>query len=79
MISDEGFVRNTQIRKAGEAEKTFFCVNYDREYVIAFIAKVICGSLFVLGRERILALVGEAWDTYYGKQPVRARVDREAS
>ena len=79
MLLEEGLVRQTYIRRTGEGMKTLFNITYDREYVIGYLDKFVCSKLFVLGREKTLELVKEAWDTYYSDTPVRARLDRRAS
>ena len=77
MISEHGHIKQQRIRRTGDAQQSIFYVTYDYEYLIGYLAKVICKNLFTLGKERILQLVEEAWDTYYGKQPVNPRIKYE--
>ncbi len=66
MVSEAGYECNKSIRRIGDPVPTMFKVIYDRQYVINYIGKGICKTLFVLGKEGVLDLVDEAWDNYYG-------------
>ena len=74
MLSDEGYVKQTAVRRTGDAAKTIFDVVYDREYVLSYISKDLCSKLFTLGKEEVVKLVGESWDTCYGASKVRPTV-----
>lgn len=65
MLSEEGCVKQASIRKTGDIERTIFNIVYDREYLIASIARSICKQFFVLGKRKTLELVSEAWDYQY--------------
>lgn len=62
MLSQEGFVKSSSVRRTGDATKSLFLVRYDREYVIMYIARHICRPLSILGKEKVLKLINEAWD-----------------
>lgn len=64
MASDAGYIKTSYVRRTGDAAKTAFNVNYDREYLITFISKTICRPLFPLGKQRVLDLVDKAWVLY---------------
>ena len=66
MLSEAGYVAQRAIRRIGDVEKTIFNVVYDREYLLKTVGKRICQTLFVLGKEETLKVVGEAWDFIYG-------------
>lgn len=65
MLSDDGYVVQRSIRRIGDIVPTVFNVVHDREYAIGFIGRKICKTLQVLGKQKILELVDEAWDTMY--------------
>jgi hypothetical protein len=84
MLSESGYVKQSATRKVGDREKTIFNVVYDREYLIRSLGKVICRPLFILGKQKTLELVAEAWDTCYpysaskSLQPVEVADDNYA-
>ena len=65
MLTEQGFVRQTNVRRIGDRDKTIFDVVYDRQYAIEYLGKSVCKNLRVLGIEEILDLVEEAWDYTY--------------
>lgn len=65
MLTEDGYIKQCAITKIGDRKKTLFNIVYDREYFICTIGKIICRPLFILGKEKTLELVAEAWDTYY--------------
>lgn len=65
MLSEDGYVSQKSIRRIGDASPTLFNVIYDREYLVNFIGRKLCKHLQVLGKQKILELVDEAWDTMY--------------
>ena len=65
MLTENGYVKQSAIRKIGERKRTVFNIVYDREYLIRAIGKVICRPMFIVGKEKTLELVSEAWDAYY--------------
>ena len=68
ILSEDGYIATKSIRRTGDAEKTLFKVVYDREYLITSIGKRICKTLFILGKEKTLELVSEAWDSIYSNK-----------
>lgn len=74
MLSDEGYINQQAIRRAGDAGKTIFDVIYDHEYLLSYIDKHLCSKLFTLGKEEVVKLVAESWDTCYGVSKVRPTV-----
>lgn len=71
MLTEEGYVRQSAARKIGTRGRAFFNINYDREYLLGAIGNFICKPLFVIGKEGVLALVAEAWDSYYPTQDIK--------
>lgn len=65
MLAESGCVKQCAIRRIGEHRRTLFNIVYDREYLVRTIGRVICRPMFILGKEKTLKLVGEAWDDYY--------------
>jgi hypothetical protein len=65
MLTKEGYVKQRAIRKIGERRRTMFNIVYDYEYLMRSIGKAVCRPLFIIGKERTLKLVSEAWDIYY--------------
>lgn len=66
MGSEAGYIKTSTVRRIGDDTKSTFLVKYDRDYLIAYIARLICKPLFVYGKDKVLALVDEAWDYIYG-------------
>jgi hypothetical protein len=65
MLTEDGYIKRSAIRRIGERKRTVFDIVYDREYLVRSIGKTICRPLFILGKEKTLNLVSEAWDAYY--------------
>jgi hypothetical protein len=65
MISDNGCIKSLRIRRAGDFDSQPFKVVYDREYFLEWLGVKLCKPLFVLGKEQLVELAGEAWDNYY--------------
>ena len=65
MLTERGYIKQSAIRKIGERKRTMFNIVYDREYLIRSIGRIICKPMFILGKEKTLELVSEAWDTCY--------------
>ncbi|NJK58739.1 MAG: hypothetical protein HC939_23545, partial [Pleurocapsa sp. SU_5_0] len=65
MLTKNGYVKQSVIRRIGEARKDIFNVVYDREYLIGTIGQSICRPMSILGKEKLLKLVSEAWDVCY--------------
>jgi hypothetical protein len=65
MLSDNGYVKFMRIRRTGDFDSQPFNVVYDREYFLEWLGVRLCKPLFVVGKERIVELMGEAWDNYY--------------
>lgn len=70
MLTEEGYIKQAAIRKTGSRNRAFFNIKYNRDYLIEAIGNYICKPLFVIGKEKVLELVGEAWDNYYPSQDV---------
>jgi|GEM_PF-2899153 len=79
MLSDAGYIAESRIRKIGDVQKTIFNVVYDKEYLVNYIIKSTCSPLFVLGKERVLELVDEAWDKRYPHSNVSHLNKQQAS
>ena len=60
------YVSEKPIRRIGDTVATLFNVIYDRDYLINFVVIKICKPLFGLSKEKVLELVSETWDKYYG-------------
>ncbi len=71
MLTEQGLIKQTAIRRIGEVKRTMFNVIYDREYLIRAIGRYICRQMFCIGKEETLKLVSEAWDTFYPNYPSR--------
>lgn len=71
MLTEDGYIKQQRIRRTGEGTKSIFYVKYDRDYLVEYLSRVVCKNLFTLGREQILSLVAEAWDTCYGNTPIQ--------
>jgi hypothetical protein len=69
MLSENGFVKRTAIRRIGDQERTFFDVVYDREYLLEAISRYICKEMLPVGKKATLKLIAEAWDRYYPELP----------
>lgn len=65
MLSEGGYRKSTAVRRIGDQARAFFDVVYDKEYILQAIGRYICKSMFPVGKEETLRLVGEAWDLYY--------------
>lgn len=65
MLTESGYVKQCAIRRIGERKRTLFNIVYDREYLIRSVGRIVCKPMFVLGKEKTLELVSEAWDDYY--------------
>lgn len=65
MLTEQGYVKRAAIRKIGERKRTFFDVVYDRDYLVQAIGRYVCKQMFIIGKEKTLELVSEAWDEYY--------------
>jgi hypothetical protein len=74
MFSASGCIKEQNIRKTGDSRKSIFDVYYDREYGLEMLIRKVVKPLFVLGKEEVLKLVSEAWDTYEKEVTVQ-RVD----
>jgi hypothetical protein len=74
MLTNRGYVKRVTMRRIGERQRTFFDVVYDRDYLIQAIGRYICKQMFVIGKEKTLELVSEAWDTYYPNSTEKALV-----
>jgi hypothetical protein len=72
MLTERGYVKRAAIRRTGERKRTFFDIVYDREYLVQAIGRYICKQMFILGKEKTLELVSEAWDDYYPESTARA-------
>ncbi len=79
MVSEHGYVRQKPIRRIGDTLPTMFNVIYDRDYLINFVVTKLCKPLFGLSKERVLELVSEAWDKYYGIDSNSSDTNRLAS
>lgn len=66
MLSDIGYTKSISVRRTGDAVKSYFNVAYDRVYVVEWLSRKICKSLFALGKQGTLDLISEAWDKCYG-------------
>lgn len=72
MLTSRGYVKQAAIRRIGERKRTLFDVVYDRDYLIQAIGRYICKQMFVIGKEKTLELVSEAWDAYYPSSTEKA-------
>ena len=78
MVSKAGYEKVKSVRRIGDAVPTAFRVIYDRQYVIDYVGRGICKTLFVLGKQGVLNLVDEAWDNYYGVLDVEQATTEES-
>ena len=65
MDSDAGYVMSQRIRKKGQERNRICNVHYDRGYLIETFIRKIIKPLAVLGEERILELISQAWQEYH--------------
>ena len=65
MLTEHGYLKQSMVRRTGDAVKTIFNVIYDRNYLIEYVAHTLCKNLVQLGKQGVLDLVGEAWDYKY--------------
>ena len=72
MLTERGYVKRAAIRKIGDRKRTFFDVVYDRDYLVQAIGRYICKQMFIIGKEKTLELVSEAWDEYYPNSMIKA-------
>lgn len=79
MVSAIGYIADREIRRIGDVKPTVFKVRYDHQYVMEYIGKTLCKTLSNLGKEKVLELVSNAWDEYYGIEPIDTAVDRRVS
>ena len=70
MLVECGCVKQQRVKPIGANTKSIYNVLYDRDYAVEYIFRKLCKPLFVLGREKVLALVAEAWDIYYSENYV---------
>lgn len=77
MTNETGYIKQSRVRRNGSTESAIYNIIYDRDYLSEYLYKIICKPLFVLGKEQILKLVSEAWDAYYGENPVVLPSKRE--
>lgn len=77
MLTDEGYKKQTRTRRTGDTGATIFHVIYDRKYVIEYIGRYLCRDLFTLGKQELLDLVTEAWDTYYSEASITALFEKQ--
>lgn len=71
MLTAQGFVKQAAIRRIGDRNRTFFNIVYDREYLLEAIGRLICKPMFVIGKEKTIELIAEAWDNYYPYQKLK--------
>ena len=69
MASERGYVRQTRTKLIDSPVAGVYNVVYDKDYLSEYMFIKICKPLFVLGKERTLELLEEAWDSYYGENP----------
>lgn len=62
MLSDGKYHQQVPLKRVGDPHKTIFSVEYDKEYVLRWVAKKVCEPLNTLGKEEIVQLVKEAYD-----------------
>ena len=74
MLTERGYIKQIAIRRIGERKRTLLDVVYDRDYLIQAIGRYICKQMFVIGKEKTLELVSEAWDAYYPNSTEKALV-----
>lgn len=79
MTTERGYIKQQCIRKIGDISKTIYNVVYDRDYLSEYIFIRICKPLFVLGKQEVLNLVEQSWDSYYGENAVVLPSKREVS
>ena len=61
MVSPNKFYKSSQIRRIGDANKSVFVIEYDKEYLLGWLHSKVCKPLGALGRDKILELVKEAY------------------
>ena len=61
MMADRYYIHSS-LRRTGDTEKTMFEIEYDRDYLVGWMATRVCSPLQTLGKEEILKLVDEAYD-----------------
>lgn len=64
MLSQAGYVCFQRIRQVGGETPQAFNVKYDRDYLIQVIVRKFIKPLSVLGREKTIELVNNAYDLY---------------
>ena len=79
MLSEQGYIKDKEIRRIGDTSPTLFKVVYNHKYVSGFIITKLCKPLNILGKEKVLELISNAWDMYYGIESSDAVTDRQAS
>ena len=79
MVSAIGYIGEREIRRIGDVRPTIFKVRYDHQYVMQYIGKTLCKTLSNLGKEKVLELVSNAWDEYYGIDSNDANINKQAS
>lgn len=70
MSTPEGYLKQSRTRVINTPAKTIYNVLYDQEYLSEYIFNFICKPLLVLGKEKVLSLVENSWDSYYGENAV---------
>lgn len=61
MFSKEGCLKAKRLRKTGDLEASYFEIMYDRDYALQVIARSIIARLESMGKEKVHALIDEAW------------------
>ena len=62
MLNEDGYITQTRIKRVGDRDRRMFNVKYDRDYVVIYIYKTLLKPLELLGKERVLQIISEAWD-----------------
>ncbi len=65
MVSPNKFYKQAQIRRIGDVNKSTFIIEYDKDYLLAWLNSKVCKPLGALGCERIVELLKEAYEFNY--------------
>ena len=61
MLSEQGYIKQTSVRRVGEKGKTIFNVVYDRDYVIEYLEKTVFLKLFTLNTDTLADVLVNAF------------------
>ena len=62
MLSPAKYYQQVPLKRIGDSQKTLFTVEYDKEYVLNWVAKKVCEPLKTMDKQDIVQIVEEAYD-----------------